>query len=90
MKWNLIKIQGDRNGPLNSFVAVNMLSDSAYNHRKGGTMTYHQLNELIQKRIENIRIQYLTSDMPFNEYLIRVAQLIESRTFYIERSRGMT
>jgi len=52
-------------------------------------MTYHQLDELIRKCIENIGIQYRTSDMPFDEYLNRVAQLIESRTGFIESNREM-
>ena len=52
-------------------------------------MTYHQLNELIQARIEKTRIQFRTSDMPYAEYLNRVAQLLESRSIYLESNREM-
>ncbi len=51
-------------------------------------MTYREMNKLIRERIENTRIKYRTSDMPLEEYLNRVAQLIESRTGFIELNRA--
>ena len=52
-------------------------------------MTYHQLNELIRRQMEDIRTQFRTSDMPFEEYLNRVAQLLESRAVFIECNCAM-
>ncbi len=47
-------------------------------------MTYHQLNKLIHRQMENIRVQFRTSDMSFEEYLNQVAKLLESRAVLIE------
>jgi len=47
-------------------------------------MTYHRLYELIRKYFESQQIHDQTSDMLFDEYLIRVAQLIEAHNGNID------
>ena len=48
-------------------------------------MTYQRLYELIQKYFESQQIKDQASDVLLDEYLIRVAQLIEAHTGDMDR-----